>query len=99
MVGQLIADVDEVYEIAWFAEGVVDVLSGGIESASGDVSQLLVGWHGNAATAYGSAWSELREGAQKLVATLEAIAATVHNSAARYEERDRASASSIQGVV
>lgn len=66
---------------------------------SGEVEALLDdGWRGAAATAYAAGWSEWRDGADQVLAGLEAMVALLREVEVSFEERDVAVGASAHRI-
>lgn len=88
---------DHVVEAGRFVREVSDELSSGLESVSRDVQQLLGTWHGQAADAYESGWSDVQEGAREILEALTKMSELLGVTAGNYRntETDNAARTSI----
>lgn len=88
---------DHVVEAGRFVREASSELSSGLESVARDVEQLLGTWHGQAADAYESGWSDVQEGAREVLDALTAMSELLGVTAENYQrtELDNAKRTSV----
>ncbi|NKX90516.1 WXG100 family type VII secretion target [Nocardia coubleae] len=64
----------EVSDAGTYVQLTAAELIAGVRSLDADISRLLEGWKGSSAAAYRAGWDETREGAQKVLDSLETLA-------------------------
>ncbi|WP_194835944.1 WXG100 family type VII secretion target [Nocardia sp. XZ_19_369] len=90
MSDELRVEVDRLRDAARFISDKARTIKDGVVQLDNTIGKELLtdGWRGKAASAYDESWVEWKQGADKVVAALEASAANLIDAAHRYEMRD-----------
>nr|WP_296775890.1 WXG100 family type VII secretion target [Rhodococcus sp. (in: high G+C Gram-positive bacteria)] len=79
---------DHVLETGRFVSEVSSELRSGLESVSRDVEQLLGTWNGQAADAYETGWSDVKEGTHEVLEALTEMSELLGVTAENYQRAE-----------
>ncbi|PXX60388.1 WXG100 family type VII secretion target [Nocardia tenerifensis] len=90
MSDELQVEVARLRDAARFIADKAQTIKDGVVRLDNTIGKELLadGWQGKAASAYDESWVEWKQGAEEIVAALEASARNLVDAAIRYEMRD-----------
>jgi WXG100 family type VII secretion target len=99
MSGTSSVDFTTLYQAAKDVRSVKSEIDGEVRNFDGAVSQMLGGWRGSAATAFGGLAQQWQQDIGKILTALEGIAETLEKSAGMHQRNDEEQQSSVNSII
>lgn len=90
---------DDVQAIGQYVYNIADTMKQALDSAAGEVDNLLTSdWTGDAADEFSAGWTETRDGGTRLMQALTSLAEKLGVTADNYKSTDTGNASGLSSL-